>query len=56
MLGMAARRAWLIPAALGGGAAAAYELLGRRCINQCDAYLRERIVKPAARPIGAEQG
>ncbi len=49
LLGVVARRAWVIPAALGGGAAASYELLGRRCINQCDAYLRARIAPLAAR-------
>ncbi|WP_156678883.1 hypothetical protein [Sphingomonas profundi] len=43
LLGTVARRAWVIPAALGGGAAAGYELLGRRCINQCHAYLRTRL-------------
>ncbi len=50
LLGFAARRAWVIPAALGGGAAASYELIGRRCINQCHAYLRQRIAAPAALP------
>ena len=35
--------AWVIPAALGGGNAARYELLGRRAINQCYAYLRPRL-------------
>ena len=48
LLGALARRAWVIPAALGGGAAASYELLGRRAINQCYAYLRPRL--PAFAP------
>ncbi|TVV72208.1 hypothetical protein [Sphingomonas solaris] len=49
LLGAMARRAWVIPAALGGGAAASYELLGRRAINQCYAYLRGRLeTAPAA--------
>jgi hypothetical protein len=52
LLGVAARRAWLIPAALAGGAAATYELLGRRCINSCYAYLRDRIPTPAATATG----
>ncbi|HEX8446158.1 MAG TPA: hypothetical protein VF649_06040 [Sphingomonas sp.] len=45
--GAIARRAWLIPLALGGGTTALYEILGRRCINQCYDYLHARIA-PAA--------
>lgn len=51
-IGAIARRAWVVPIALGGGTAALYELLGRRCINQCYAFLHARlapaIVPPAA--------
>ncbi|MET0270701.1 MAG: hypothetical protein ABW173_09760 [Sphingomonas sp.] len=43
LLGTLARRAWLIPAALGGGAAASYEVLGRRAINACYAYSRAKL-------------
>lgn len=43
VLGTLARRAWLIPAALGGGAAASYELLGRRAINTCYAFSLARL-------------
>lgn len=50
LLGRVARRAWLVPAALGGGAAVGYELLGRRCINQCYAYLRPRLGTTALLP------
>ncbi len=42
-LGALARRAWLIPAALGGGAAASYELLGRRAINVCYNFSRAQL-------------
>jgi len=47
-IGAIARRAWVIPLALGGGTTALYEVLGRRCINQCHAYLLARIAP--ARP------
>ncbi len=53
LLGTVARRAWVIPAALGGGAAASYELLGRRCINQCYALLRDEL---AAHPTATSTG
>lgn len=42
-IGAIARRAWVVPLALGGGTTALYEILGRRCINQCHAYLHARI-------------
>lgn len=45
-VGALARRAWLIPVALGGGTVALYEILGRRCSDQCYAYLKTRIAAP----------
>jgi hypothetical protein len=42
-IGAVARRAWLIPVALGGGTIALYEILGRRCSEQCHAYLHARV-------------
>ena len=50
-IGAIARRAWVVPIALGGGTAALYELLGRRCINQCHAYLHARLSPATVLPV-----
>ena len=48
-VGLVARRAWLVPLAIGGGTGVLYELLGRRCINQCHTYLSARLPAAPAR-------
>ena len=48
-----ARRAWVVPLALGAGTTLLYELLGHRCIGQCDAYLRSRLAPGATQLTAA---
>lgn len=45
-VGALARRAWLVPVALAGGTLALYEILGRRCSDQCYAYLKAQLPAP----------